>query len=125
MNHNDLLNNAHETKAVIINDENNDSEFTITSIPEGADLRNNLNEGVGEFRTIIMPESESNSAEEVIIVPQKTTNLGLTTGNNNQQTADKILALISEIGSNQILQKDEKTFHPWFWEHSAGQVMTI
>ena len=124
VNHSDLLDNAPKTKAVIINDENNDNEFTITSIPEGADLRNNLTEEVGEFRTIIMPESESNSAEEVIIVPQKTCNTEFGAG-NNQQTADKILALISEIGSNQILQKDDQKFHPWFWEHSHGQVMTI
>lgn len=125
VNNSDLLEYAPKTKAVIINDKNNDNEFTITSIPEGADIRNNLNEDVGEFRTIIMPESESNSAEEVIIVPQKTCNSEFGAGNNNQQTADKILALISEIGSNQILQKDEKNFHPWFWEHSQGQVMTI
>ena len=116
---------THKTKAVIINDKNADDQFTITSIPEGADLRHNLNGAVGEFRTIVMPESESNGAEEVIIVPQAGSNLKVDTPNNNQQTADKILALISEIGSNQILQKDEKNFHPWFWDQAHGQVMTI
>ena len=116
---------THKTKAVIINDKNADDQFTITSVPEGADLRHNLNGAVGEFRTIVMPESESNGAEEVIIVPQAGSNLKVDTPNNNQQTADKILALISEIGSNQILQKDEKNFHPWFWDQAHGQVMTI
>ena len=44
VNHSDILDNTPKTKAVIVNDKNNDNEFTITSIPEGADLRNNLNE---------------------------------------------------------------------------------
>ena len=125
MDSNELNSGTHKTKAVIINDKNADDQFTITSIPEGADLRHNLNGAVGEFRTIVMPESESNGAEEVIIVPQAGSNLKVDTPNNNQQTADKILALISEIGSNQILQKDEKNFHPWFWDQAHGQVMTI
>ena len=119
-----LQDSTHKTKAVIINDNDGDNDFTITSIPEGADLRDS-NGAVGEFRTIVMPESESNGAEEVIIVPQSQSNIKVDSSNNDQQTADKILALISEIGSNQILQKDEKNFHPWFWDQSHGQVMTI
>ena len=122
---NGLQDGTHQTKAVIINDKDGDNDFTITSIPEGSDLRNNMNGAVGEFRTIVMPESESNGAEEVIIVPQSGTNFNVDTSNTDQQTADKILALISEIGSNQILQKDERNFHPWFWDQSHGQVITI
>ena len=122
---NGMKEGTHQTKAVIINDKDGDNDFTITSIPEGSDLRDNMNGSVGEFRTIVMPESESNSAEEVIIVPQSGTNFNVNTSNTDQQTADKILALISEIGSNQILQKDERNFHPWFWDQSHGQVITI
>ena len=40
-------------------------------------------------------------------------------------TADKILALLSEIGSNQILSKDNSEFQPWFWEPLQGEVMTV
>ena len=118
--------NGPTTKAVLIDDKS-DTNFIVTSIPEGADLRNNLSDGVNEIRTIILPESESNCAEEVVIVPQKD---GIASFDNpadisNQQTADKILALISEIGSNQILNKEDKNFHPWFWDSSNGPVMTI
>merc|ERR1712156_237673 len=59
----ELQDSTHKTKAVIINDNDGDNDFTITSIPEGADLRDS-NGAVGEFRTIVMPESESNGAEE-------------------------------------------------------------
>ena len=38
------------------------------------------------------------------------------------ETAGQILALLSEIGSNQML-KDE--FHPWFWDPSSGRLMTV
>lgn len=38
------------------------------------------------------------------------------------QTAEKIISLLSEIGSNQMLHDD---FHPWFWEHSQGKLMTV
>ena len=118
--------NGPTTKAVLIDDKS-DTNFIVTSIPEGADLRNNLSDGVNEIRTIILPESESNCAEEVVIVPQKD---GIASFDDpadisNQQTADKILALISEIGSNQILNKEDKNFHPWFWDPSNGPVMTI
>ncbi len=37
-------------------------------------------------------------------------------------TADKILELLSEIGSHQMLHDD---FHPWFWEPNAGKLMTV
>ena len=38
--------------------------------------------------------------------------------------ADKILALISEIGANQMLTNMED-FQPWFWEHSPGKLINI
>ena len=38
--------------------------------------------------------------------------------------ADKILALISEIGANQMLNNMED-FHPWFWEQSPGKLINI
>ena len=118
--------NGPTTKAVLIDDKS-DTNFIVTSIPEGADLRNNLSDGVNEIRTIILPESESNCAEEVVIVPQKDgiASFDAPADISNQQTADKILALISEIGSNQILNKEDKNFHPWFWDSSNGPVMTI
>ena len=117
--------NNPKTKTIIVNDQNFGNDFKVTSIPEGADLRNNLNQGVEDLRRIILPESETNAEEEVIIIPQNG-NIDFNDGrHSNEQTADKILALISEIGSNKILQKDEKNFHPWFWEHAYGQVMTI
>ena len=40
------------------------------------------------------------------------------------QTAEKILALISEIGANQMLQ-DDRHFNPWFWEQESGRLMTV
>jgi hypothetical protein len=36
--------------------------------------------------------------------------------------AQKILALISEIGSNQMLKED---FHPWFWGPNPARMMTV
>ena len=36
--------------------------------------------------------------------------------------AQKILSLLSEIGSNQMLHDD---FHPWFWDASQGKLMTV
>ena len=43
--------------------------------------------------------------------------------------ADKILELISKIGSNHILanvaKADGGEFHPWFWEPSQGRLMTV
>jgi len=113
----------HTTKAVIIS-QDSENDFEMTAIPEGADLRNNVDTGSGEFRRIVLPESDLNSEEEVLIA----TNQSLVVSgsdSSNKQTADKILALISEIGSSQILQQDDKNFHPWFWEHPHGQVMTI
>ena len=121
-----VLPSTPKTKAVIVNGQNTSEDFEITSIPEGSDLQNNLNEKVSVFQTIVLPESESNCAEEIIIVPQKSGNIGFDgTENSNKKTADKILALISEIGSNQILQNDDKNFHPWFWEQTGSPVMTI
>lgn len=38
--------------------------------------------------------------------------------------ADKILALISEIGANQMLTNMED-FQPWFWEPSPGKLINI
>ncbi len=43
-------------------------------------------------------------------------------GGDPADTADKIMALLSEIGSNQMLQEE---FHPWFWEHNPGKLMTV
>ena len=36
--------------------------------------------------------------------------------------ARQILALISEIGSNQMLKED---FHPWFWGPNPAKLMTV
>ena len=36
--------------------------------------------------------------------------------------AEKILSLLSEIGSNQMLHDN---FHPWFWDSSQGKLMTV
>ena len=60
--------------------------------------------GSGEFRRIVLPESDLNSEEEVLIATNQSL---VVSGSNssNKQTADKILALISEIGSSQILQQ--------------------
>ena len=40
----------------------------------------------------------------------------------NADEARQILALISEIGSNQMLKED---FHPWFWEPNPAKLMTV
>ena len=42
-------------------------------------------------------------------------------------TAGKILSLISEIGSNEALNSTptKEDFHPWFWDHSPGKLMTV
>lgn len=63
--------------------------------------------GTGEFRRIILPESELNSEEEVLIaMPQTSQGVGCAGLNSsNKQTADKILALISEIGSSHIIHQ--------------------
>ena len=42
---------------------------------------------------------------------------------SNDVTAGKILNLISEIGSNDMLCNDQ--FHPWFWEHSPGKLINV
>ncbi len=40
----------------------------------------------------------------------------------NSEDARKILSLLSEIGSNQMLKED---FHPWFWGHNPARLMTV
>lgn len=43
----------------------------------------------------------------------------------DQETAGQILSLLSEIGSNEMLTCDKEKFEPWFWEPSAGRLMTV
>lgn len=44
------------------------------------------------------------------------------TGSGNEDDAQKILALLTEIGSNQMLSEE---FHPWFWEANPAKMMTV
>ena len=56
-------------------------------------------------------------AEEAVAVPEELPS----------SPAGAIMNLLSEIGSNEMLQNplyDEK-FQPWFWEHSSGKLMTV
>ena len=43
---------------------------------------------------------------------------------NKSETAGKIMSLLSEIGSNEVLTSTEH-FQPWFWEPSHGKLMTV
>lgn len=45
----------------------------------------------------------------------------------DNNAADKILTLLSEIESNDMLTKTPQLeeFHPWFWETGHGQLMTV
>ena len=40
------------------------------------------------------------------------------------EAAGKIMSLLSEIGSNEMLASVEH-FQPWFWEPSHGKLMTV
>ena len=63
-------------------------------------------------------ESTISSSSQADGVPQPNHQL-VAKGNPE---AEKILALLSEIGSNQMLTQE---FHPWFWEPSLGELMTV
>lgn len=41
--------------------------------------------------------------------------------------AGQIMNLLTEIGSNEMLQnpKYDEKFQPWFWEPSSGKLMTV
>ena len=43
---------------------------------------------------------------------------------SKSETAGKIMSLLSEIGSNEVLTSTEH-FQPWFWEPSHGKLMTV
>ena len=62
-------------------------------------------------------------------VAQNVENVSCSDGDGDSTKADKILELISEIGSNHILanvaKADGGEFHPWFWEPSQGRLMTV
>lgn len=80
------------------------------------------------YHRLVLPESEKSAPKQVLISTsgQEVTSSSSspTPNSDNNNTANKILALISEIGSNQILS-DEGDFHPWFWEHPQGRLMTV
>jgi len=44
-----------------------------------------------------------------------------------ENAAQKILTLLSEIGSNEMLNHESSMdqFHPWFWEPAQGKLMTV
>ena len=46
------------------------------------------------------------------------------TDEKKSEAAGKIMTLLSEIGSNEMLTSLEQ-FEPWFWEPSHGKLMTV
>ena len=46
------------------------------------------------------------------------------TDEKKSEAAGKIMTLLSEIGSNEMLTSLEQ-FEPWFWEPSQGKLMTV
>jgi len=73
--------------------------------------------GEGEAVAKTSPVKASPSSPAAIITPRTET---ATAG--DPAAARRILALLDEIGAAQMLQED---FHPWFWEHQRGKLMTV
>ena len=72
---------------------------------------------VGQEVTEATPLSAAQPAAEVILGQPR-----LSPSVATSPTAKKIIELLSEIGSNQML---DENFHPWFWDHSSGKLQTV
>ena len=67
-------------------------------------------------------EARSTSSEETGVETPTPPPVRSSPTPRNADQARQILALISEIGSNQMLKED---FHPWFWEPNPAKLMTV
>ena len=72
-------------------------------------------------------EARSTSAAEPLVAGGETSTTASERSSPAPRSADsaearQIIALISEIGSNQMLKDD---FHPWFWEPNPAKLMTV
>lgn len=71
-------------------------------------------------------EVEESAATERLVEPGSDTSTAVVSVKDEK--AGRILALISEIGTNEMLSSEQKKgqdFHPWFWDHSSGKLVTV
>jgi len=85
--------------------------------------REDLTSKLDQLQTLVKQMVGREEVKEEVVVEEESVDGGVV---KEEERAEKILVLLSEIGtdSNQILDKCEK-FEPWLWNGATGKVITV